>query len=344
MTSRHRLAVWLQPAQTDFVRDVALACGCDIIAAGSPTRGQSTGIATQLAAAPFDDLRAALPALDADLLWLASAGDFADSPDPADARALSTLHSRGVRVASFDPLPGSILSASARPDPLASAALSAAVRYVSLPRTAPLWSSLTETLVAFGKPRLLLIESWSAPRYAPLGVRLFGSLDLVSSLLGDPDSIDAAYVGPRAASGLHALPTESLRDLTGELAATLRFANESTAVITASDAAGRWNTLVTLISEHGRLRVFDDGWEWLAPDGQKRDESRSRARRGQPRPIDHAVLAAADSLSAILADSAPAIAAPVNLDSILSTAHAALLSARTAQPESPATIRRLAGL
>ncbi|CAG0954464.1 hypothetical protein PHYC_00384 [Phycisphaerales bacterium] len=340
------IGVWLEPRQTEFVRAVVAAAGCRAAFAGSPVKGQSGGVAAELGAEPFDDLRAAMAAMDVRVLWLASAGEFGAADDPRDSRALADLHGRGCRLVSSEPIPASPLALSrplwteSEPHVVSAAGQ---VRFAALPRAARVWRDATETLEALGPARLVQVEAWGGPAHGSLGARVFGAMDLVFALLGEPASVDAVHVGPRAASGVQAGPAETLRNLDGDLTATMRFEDGRAAVVAASNAAGRWNTLVTLVSEQGRLRVFDDGWEWIGPDGAKRDESRAPKReRGKAGP-DHGVAAAAESLMQALG-AGGAESGPVPLEAVLPITHAALLSAKTGQPESPATIRRLAGL
>ena len=116
------------------------------------------------------------------------------------------------------------------------------------------------------------------------------------------------------------------------------------ASIIASDQGGRWNRTTTLVGPKGRLRIFDDGFEWIGPDGAKVDQSRRATRkRGSDPDVPHAVAAIADSLSRMLDAGAPD-PGPSDHAAILAAGQAALLSARTGQAESPATIKRMAAV
>lgn len=339
-----RIGVWASVEQAPYVRAVAEQGGVTVALAGSPVRGQAGQVAQMLEATAFDDLRAAAVEADVALLWLAAPAQFGAGEDDSDARWVLSMQQRGVRIVSSEPIPASALvlrragwTAAAGEAPGAGDAL----RFIALPRVSPALREAPETLAAFGPARAVQIEAWAAPMHMTLGGRLFGAMDLVYALLGEPETVDAAYVGPHATAGLHALPGETLRDLAGDLLGTLRFADGRACVLSASNAAGRWNTLVTLISPAGRLRIFDDGWEWIAPDGTKRDEHR-RGKRGAKAQPDHAVTAAADSLARLLDPRLPDDG-PTPLEPVLAMSQAALLSARTGQPESPGTLRRLLG-
>ena len=56
----HATTVWLAPEQVELVRQVAQEAGLAVVAAGSPARGHSGAIASQLGAGAVDDLRLAL--------------------------------------------------------------------------------------------------------------------------------------------------------------------------------------------------------------------------------------------------------------------------------------------
>ena len=64
------------------------------------------------------------------------------------------------------------------------------------------------------------------------------------SLLGEPETIDAAYIAPGHGKGVHALPGESLRGLEGDLTANLRFADGRAAGLAVSNQGARWTGAV----------------------------------------------------------------------------------------------------
>jgi len=320
---------------------VAQAAGVDIVGAGSPVKGQSGLLAAGLGCAALDDLRSTLATADADLVWLASAGDFGAGGEQDDSRAVAAATGRNIKIASLEPIPQSALDLQSGgwltglPRPADS------LRFLGLPRLSRSFREAAEALLAFGPPRMLIIDTWSLREEGSLAARLLGAIDLTLSLMGEPETIDAAFVGPMTGTGLHALPGETFQGLHGDLWAGLRFANGACASIGASNVAGRWNTTATLLSGQGRLRIYDDGFEWIGPDGTRHDQLRIRKEeRGEPASASHSVAALADGLRRLLDDTVPD-SGPVSMEAILTIGQAALLSARTAQPESPATIRRM---
>lgn len=341
----HRVAVWLSPEQIPLIERIAAEAGLAVVAAGSPVRGQSAAVATSLGASAIDDLRTMLVGADAALILIASAGTFGSGSRRDDVDAIAAADGRGVQVATLEPVPPTALDlASAgwnHPGPGGPAV--EMLRFCPRIRLSTTFREATEVLESFGHFRLLSLEAWCRPSEISLGAQLYSAMDLVLSLMGEPETVDATYVSPTQGTGVHMLAGESLSELHGALSANLRFADGRAASLVVSDQGGRWNRCATALGPSGRLRIFDDGFEWLSPEGAKVDQSRSASGvRGGP-PADHAVAAIADSLSRLLDPGFPD-PGPTDHAAVLGIAQAALLSARTGQSESPATIRRMASV
>ncbi|MFM9996208.1 MAG: hypothetical protein ACKVU4_10445 [Phycisphaerales bacterium] len=346
MSAERRAIVWLAPGHLPLVRDAARAAELTIVAVGTPERGQAGRLATELASGsstpePRDDLRATLASSDADLAWIAAPGAFGTGGSD-DAAAILAAHGRGMRIAAFEPIPASAsdLAPGAWTDGTPCA--------MNIPRVIPGWPAALpppETIAALGAVRALALEWWGGPGDGSLTARVYGAMEAVRRIIGEPESVDAACVGPDHGRGVHALPGETLRDLHGDMTANLRFSDGRAATIAVSDRAGRWERSLALLGPGGRVRVHDDAFEWIGPDGATLDESATRTRRKKagddaPRPSPAAAAVAA-ALTAVLTPRSDE--PPTDTISILAMCHAALLSCRTGQPESPATIRRIAG-
>lgn len=338
-----RVAVWMAPEQVGLVRRVAEAAEVSVVAAGAIGRGLSQAVATELACKPLDDLRAALASTDADLFWIASPGSFGVGTGGNDATAVSEAHARGVKIATLEPIPAAAL------DLAGGGWLEGAIRPVDVLRFVPRarlsesFRGATDVLESFGQVRSMAIDMWSAASECTMGAGLYAALELILALMGEPETIDAACATPSAGQKVHALPGETLRDLHGDLTANIRLADGRAAALFISDQAGCWDRTITMLGAAGRLRVHDDGFEWIGADGEMLDHSRpTRKRKDAPPPLPHAVTAIADSLSRLIDPGVPD-AGPSNHAAILAMGQAALLSARTGQGESPATIRRMAG-
>ncbi|MBM4108667.1 MAG: hypothetical protein FJ255_07620 [Phycisphaerae bacterium] len=335
------VAAWLRPEQCDLVEQAVRLAGLRLQGVGTPARGQAPALASRLDCAPLDDLRAALAEAKGGVFLLADPDEFGGTASPDDARAILAARERGVRTLTIEPLPsnalllnpGGWLDAPTQAPP---------AEFVPLPRALRALRQAVEPLQAFRPPSLLAVQSLSRPHEGSLAARLFAAMDLVRGVMGEPETIDAAYSSPPA--GPPSPPGESLRTLTGSMTANLRFAGGRSACVVAGDRAGRWNTTATLIAAAGRLAIYDDGLEWIGPDGGKLDQQRGAARgRGKPRSVDPAVAALADALDQAAA-MGPALDPPFDMPAVFCMAQAAILSARTGQPESPATIRHMAGL
>ncbi|MEM1331132.1 MAG: hypothetical protein AAGG07_11270 [Planctomycetota bacterium] len=332
--------VWLRPEQAPLLSAALAEAGFEPIAAGCATPEQTGAAAGAMGVTPIDDLRSAMQSVECDLILLADAGPFGTDSDGTDASAVFEAHKRGVCIATLEPVPDSALGVRSGRwlEPIKGIVPLECIRIVPLPQRASAFLDAAEVLEAFGHIRSAAIELWSTPAETTLSAGLFGALDLTRWLFGEPETIDAAIVGPDHGGGVHSLPGESLRGLTGDATLTLRYADGRAAGVFVSDRAGRWNRTATLLGPAGRLRVFDDGFEWLDPEGKKVDSSRSTPTRGTP--VSHSVEALSDALKRLAPGRSPT-EGPVDHTAVLAIAQAALLSARTGHAESPGTIQRM---
>lgn len=343
MAETRRVLAWLAPEQIELARAVVRAAELDLIAVGAPGRGHSVHVAAELETKACDDLRAALASADCDLVWIASPGTFGAASGADDASAVLAAGARGVKVATTEPIPAAALDLSSGGWTTEDRGIRAVdvMRLCPLARLSAPFREAAEVLESFGAIDTLVIEAWSGLGEGSLGARLYASLELLLTLMGEPETVEATYVTPGPGRAVHALPGESLRDLHGDMTANVRFADGRAGGLAASDRGGRWNRTITMIGPAGRLRISDDGFEWIGPSGDRLDHSRERS-RGQKSQASYAATAYAESLSRMLD---PAIPAPAPSDhaTVLAIAQAALLSCRTGQGESPATIKRMVG-
>ncbi|MBX3389924.1 MAG: hypothetical protein KF691_10780 [Phycisphaeraceae bacterium] len=336
--SKKTAVVWLRPDQVSLAHDLAAASNLIIETVGSPVRGESTALAKQLSSEPADDLRSVIAEAKTSLVLLLDPGDFATEREPADDRALGAARSRGVRIATLEPIPASALALQNSPaDSDEQTGAPETVRLLAMLRHSKRYRDALEVIEQFGHVRTLSLELYNAPEQGSLGSQLVSALDVIVAHLGTPETVDASFVSPSQGQTVYTVPGDSLRGLSGDLTAVLRFADGRAATIVASDHAGRWNRVLTLLGPGGRLRIYDDGFEFLGPSGDKVDEARHR-RTAKSAP--HSIEVLSDGIDRLLD---PHISAPAPMDtlSVFSTAQAALLSTRTGQPESPDTIRRM---
>jgi hypothetical protein len=337
----HPAILWLTCDQLPLARAICALADLHPVGAGGPERGQGSAVAAELETRHLDDLRAALAGEEAALFWLGAPGLFGGGATADDdAAALVAARGRSALVLSLEPIPASATDLASgwleQPGPARPADCVACGPRLRLGRP---FRDAAEVLASFGEIRSAMIESWRRPGQGSLGAQVYDAMDLLCALLGEPETVDAAYVAPGPRAGRQ--PGDSLRGFCGDLTASLRFADGRTASLVASDHAGRWNRTVTLLGERGRLRIFDDGFEWIDAAGEKVDASRQSTREGPAR-ISHEVASITDEIERRLD---PAIPAPGPPDHamIFALCQAALLSARTGQCESPASIRRMTG-
>ena len=105
-----------------------------------------------------------------------------------------------------------------------------------------------------------------------LFARLFDAIDLLEVLCGDVEMMDAALAGPLSA------PPDSLSGLHGHLTLNMRYSGNCCSCVALSNCAGSWFRGVTVLGEAGCLRIDDQGFEWVAPDGEIIDSDRQKKR------------------------------------------------------------------
>jgi len=349
--------IWATPQQLPLARAVADRAGLRIASLGGPTAGDLRGIAEEMGVEHVDDVRSAIASAvpsgrsGIDLVWLLTTRGLGGGALEADASTIAAAQARGVRVATLEPIPASALD-------LATGgwmrerhgvAPIDGVRFVPLVRTGRAFRELGDLLGEFGRIRTIGVEACCNPSEGTLGARLFSAMELVHSLMGVPELIESGYGWPGHASALHLLPGDSMRDLEGDLGASLRFADGRVASVLCSNHSGRWDRRIVLLGEGGRMTVTDSCIEWIGPEGetvehteldQPQDSGSGTTDLNPARcPAVHAI---ADSLGRLVDPAVPPDP-PIESGIVLAMGQAALLSARTGQGESPAMIHRLAG-
>ncbi|MBZ0172601.1 MAG: hypothetical protein K8E66_09505 [Phycisphaerales bacterium] len=314
---------WILPEHAAYVTDAISLAGLELGAVGCPTRGETQGLADQLGVEPLTDLRAALASTDASLAILTAAGR--DSA-PIDARTVQAAEGRGVRLATTGPFTPGLIDAAEHGlfKEHAGTRPANAIHLVPRTRRHPVFRAASEVIENFGPIDLISVESNAPPPCGALPSALLAAIDTVLALVGVPELVDAA------APSAH----KHVGDLSGHFAALLRFPDGRAGQISASDRAA-WGWRATLTGAAGRLTLRPSGFDWFDAGGNRMDEHRAEDRWRNP------AEALAASLRELIEPSAPRGPA-IGWIELLSTAEAALLSTRTGQAESPATILRAA--
>ncbi len=310
-----RTVVWLREDQAALAHDVARAAGLKLVGAGSADRARA-GAPASLRVPSVDDLRVTLVEGDAECVWLMDAGDF--GADPGDARALLRAAERGVRVITHTPIPASGLEAG---DPAwsARAGTSRAIdiaTFVPATRAGDGWRSARDVFELLGDVRAISVAMTATPAAVSTGALLYDAINVVESLVGEIDTIDAASGGESA---------ETLRALRGHCAAVVRGTEGRVASISVAPG-GAWSRRVSVHAIEGTLEIGEAGFRWVRTDGSI-DSGGTPEDRAAPRVIAGAIERA---LHPAASDERPGDPAR-----LLSVAQAALLSARTGHPEHP---------
>lgn len=341
---------WLEPNQRPLLEAVAAQARLQLIAAGCPS-GSARAAAVRIEGAEeFTDLRSVLTSTEARALLLmtgAGAEPIAAAGEQSplrDAELLRVCQSRGIAVLSLEPIPASTSFFTDAPAPGPDSAR--ALPMVPLLTHTKVFADALEAMESIGPPRTLNFSAWSGPGQGALGARLFDAAMVVHALLGAPESIDASIVTRVSVSGVRLAPGETIRELRGDMTGNFRFAGAKAASFSLSDRGGRWFRGLTIVGDAGRMRLDERGFESFTSDGASTDASshpRRRSAPSSPRPDTDAgaVDAIAQAIARALDPRAPKVA-PIDHAAVLATCEAAILSARTGQPESPDTILRMA--
>ena len=347
-TTSSRICVWIDPSQTQWVREAAAAAGLSIVGAGSWATGQSTALASALCTTPMDDLRSMVAAADTDAIFIAQAGDFGSRPE--DLRAIAAARQRGVRLCSLDPIPQSVFDLThlwrsekdleeedgQRIPASQLLGIEQVIRPIGLASRARMLAEASEMLAAFGAARTAVVTVHGLMGLHSLASRLVGAFDLLSCVMPGadyPSWIDAARAARGHSPHRAAVPPTSLRGIDGDLCALVRLSDGRSATIHVSDWAASIGFDLRLFSAQGSLALTPSGYCWTAPDGSLRAQV---ARE----PLT-AARVLGDELAALFTTAAPD-AGPMALERALVVAHTALLSAHTGHPESPSTLLEMA--
>ena len=312
--------IWSDARSAGRIASIVRDAGLRVLACGAARPGEIDPSVSESDIKVFDDLRATLLSEKPTVFLLA-----APSPDRSlDARTLGDLRSAGTRVLTCVAPSGGMMGAS-EAGLLAESGGAlpvSAFRLVPRIRRHPAFVRAEDVLEAFGRADVVTVEAFCPPAWGGLSAALPLAIDAVLTVFGTPELADAAGT----------TPAKKLDELSGTLAALLRFPDGRAGQISVSDR-GAWGWRITLAGNEGRLTIRPSGFDWLGPDGAKRDDSRVDPGIGSHEGVLGAALQAA-------ASGAMSGEPGVDWIGVLSTAEAVLLSSRTGQSESPATLAR----
>lgn len=195
---------------------------------------------------------------------------------------------------------------------------------------APGWTGAADPLEVMGRPRLLSYMSFGGPGDCSLFARLYDAWRVVLGLVQMPESIDASLVGP-----LSEVP-DDLRGITGHLAAHARLPDNASVVLEVSDRAAPHRRRLRMLGDQGRLLAGDFDYTLWDATGKLVDQ------KTNPNGGGYVDLVARQWLRLLDRPDIPPAALPSRDEPpVLACCLASLLSARTAQAESPAKLLAL---
>ncbi|RMH11442.1 MAG: hypothetical protein D6695_09160 [Planctomycetota bacterium] len=332
--TRIQTVCWLRPDQVQLVRALAERAGLEIVAAGTDERGRSAALAGEFGpnVRPESDLRALLTSVESGLVLLADPGEFGS--EHTDAAAVAAARTRGVAVCSLEPMPNSVsvLDGSDWAEPVDGTPLLAQIVNVASPESTRSIDEAHECMDSFGEITAIAVSATAGPEAGSLGARVYAAMNLLFLFAGLPEIISAAIVQPRK---LRSARVDRLTHMHGTLTASVRLSDHRAATILASNQSQPWHHGITILGPGGRLRIWDEGFVWTDPSGRIVDELRLE--------VDHQVDPAARHLGERIGRAMESPRPRTSHGLVLAMAETALLSARTGNAESPATLLRVAG-
>lgn len=332
-----RCVVWTTPDQAPVLAEVLGGAGIELAGAGCADPARTGQVATALGCEPVDDLRQALCHFDADLVLLGDPGSFGEEASDADLDSLRAAHARNLCVATIEPIPATAsgFAGTGFAEALHQGVLGSLATFAPVTRYRPIINELASVLDTYAPLRSCSINIAGPAALGSLGSRLFDTLDLVRWLVGVPSIIEAAYISPSAGRGMHPLPGHTLRNLHGEITMNLRFSDGRCSAVYLSDQLAHTTLNMSIIGLEGHIALDGNGFVWTNPAGEPVDTHKCEASD-----IDAGRLALQTQLNDLCSGVVPT-RPPIDYAAVLSMTHAALLSTRTGQGESPHDVEQL---
>ncbi len=243
-----QVIAWVDAGQEQFICDAAADSALRFISVGSSDTATAADLARKLSTDKLSELRQAIASRQGDVVWLIGA-------ERIDRDLLRLIQEASMPAFTCQPQPESLGDLTALGD-------TAPPHFVPLMRRAPGYRAASDVLADFGDISSVNLSFRSSAAHAlSLFSRLYDAMDIIDRVCGSPIAIDAANVSRTDA------PPETLARLDGHLTLNMRFAENRCACAALSDDAGTWFRGVTILGPAGCLRIHDDGFEWLDPQG-----------------------------------------------------------------------------
>ncbi|MCE9589557.1 MAG: hypothetical protein K8S99_03425 [Planctomycetes bacterium] len=321
-------AIWTDPERAGMVSAILERMGDAIrpIAVGGSRATPVSQLADSLGLRSEDDARKMLIDHPAAFLLLAGAGVKRDTITHAVAQ--------GTVVLAVEPAADALESLAT---PVGKNTSAPAGRIITLPAfdRSPGWASAADPAQVLGRLHSLSLASLGHAAECSLFARLYDAWHTLLALTPLPESIDASIVGAGDE------PPDDLRAIAGNLSAHARLPGGSAIILQLSDRAGEHERRLRILGDQGSLLVSDLTYRLTDPVGKILDSKSGTAPDGN---------LFADMIAkqwARLLDRPEAIPPTPPAQSeprVLACCLASLLSARTAQPESPTKLLSVHGL
>jgi len=321
--------IWTDARHAPLAGELLRLMGSSLkpIGVGGPPMAEVSRLAKELGCDAHDDLRKLCIDKPAAYLLLATH----DSVTPDDLHALAE---QGTTVLTLEPI-ASDLQGLAAADTLGGQAGDAAGRVLHVPAfsQSPGYLSAADPAELLGDRRQINFTNLGMPGQGSLFGRLFDSWQAVLTYSLLPEVIDASVVGPLTET------PETLKELTGALAAHARMPGAQSGLLLVSDVSATTERTLLVQGEDATLKVADTGYTLHNPAGELLDHAHP----------DNAPGSFADLLAhqwRRLLDSPAATRTPAHRQlrtDAMACCLACLLSIRTGQPESPGKLLEMGG-
>jgi hypothetical protein len=189
----------------------------------------------------------------------------------------------------------------------------------------PGWQAAADPGDVLGEVQTIVFGSFGQPTDGSLFARLYDAWGTIIDHAGLPQQVHAALTGP-----LGNVPDDP-RGMTGHLGAHATLEDGCQALVQVSDRAGRFGRFLHMVGNQGHLRMDDTGYRLDDATGQTLDRV-----AGDPDPPNYARLIALQWSKLLQRPTGTTQAKPLAREAeLLACCLACLLSARTANPESP---------
>lgn len=341
-TSPATVTIWTDPARAPLALSVLQMLGSSVqpLGVGGPRHATIDELAQQLNCHRDDDLRKLLVDKPASFVLLASSSG-------ASVDDVVMASSQGSLVLMIDPIAASLdalqstktrstTKRSSGEEPITTESDAVALPW---PESQVLllpsffncvgWSSAADPAQALGQVRSLSFTSLGRPGEGSLLARLQDAWEVIVSLAGLPETIDAT-----------GSTTTDLRKLTGHITAMARFADGSGATLHASDQAASCQRELRAVGTQGQVRVAQQDYDLYASTGELLDHKPADARENV---MSFEQLVAAQWRAVLSHRPQPRPERAKLSVHALACAMATALSGQTGQPESPGQLLQIHG-